>query len=452
MSYSPLSGSRFSGNQIVNAVIAKASLAFLLAASAVHCTAQMPPGSKDDGGKKQFYAARDRLQAIRNASIFRPGPAGEADIEQGPPQEAKQLQLHFNDKVICEFETPGSQMSGKTAKFGCRIARIEGADGQVQTISDQIKEEEPVKVKFGADNNEVYAEVAASRLLWALGFYTDAWYAVRVECRNCPTDPVSGKGARETRIFDPAIVVRKFKGHKMYENGKKDQGWSWRELEQVNGRPTYERDALELLGAFLVHSDNKPPQQRLVCGDVKLDKSTTPVTTTCASSMMVVQDVGATFGGGGLFTGNDSAKVNLEKWSGNKLWKVAGVAGSARQCQARLNKSLTAKDGLGNPVIGEEGRRFLGGLMCQLSDPQIADLFRVARIAQMPRYHEAGGAFKPGLNENSIVRQWVDAFKSKREDLAAGRCEWKTQPSDLKVIDNPASLPNVPNYCSAHLF
>jgi hypothetical protein len=424
----------------------------LFASLAGQSLAQAPQGS-DEKSEKKFYTAKDRLQAIRNASIYSPKPAGEADIKQGPPQDKDELQLHLDDKVICDFATPGSQMGGKTAKFGCKITRIESADGQVQTVNDQTKEEEPVKVKFGSDDNEVYAEVAASRLLWALGFYTDAWYPVRVECHNCPENPESGNGAKGTRTFDPAIIARKFKGHKMYEVGKNDQGWSWKELELVNGRPTYERDALELVAAFIVHSDNKPPQQRLACSGIKLDESTHPITTTCSSSMMVVQDVGATFGGGGSFTSNDSAKVNLDKWSGNKLWKTVGTAGpNAPQCQARLNKSLTAKDGLGDPMISEEGRRFLAGLMCQLSDSQIADLFRVARIAQMPRYHDSNGAFKSGLNENSIIQQWVDVFKKKREDLVAGRCKWKAQPAELKLVDNPANLTTVPNFCSSRPF
>jgi hypothetical protein len=239
----------------------------------------------------------------------------------------------------------------------------------------------------------------------------------------------------------------------MYEVGKEDEGWSWKELAQANARPTYERDGLALLGAFLVHSDNKPPQQRLVCDHVKVDQSTKPFTTTCEDSKMIVQDVGATFGSGGLFTSNDGAKMNLENWSGNDLWKKVGKGGAdCPACQARLRKSLTAKDGLEDPMVSEEGRRFLAGLMCQLSDTQVADLFHVARVAQMPRYHNSDGSFKSGVTEDSVVKQWVDAFKKKREDMAAGRCQWKSKPADLKVVDNPAGLDTVPNFCTAHPF
>jgi hypothetical protein len=70
----------------------------------------------------------------------------------------------------------------------------------------------------------------------------------------------------------------------------------------------------------------------------------------------------------------------------------------------------------------------------------------------MPQYHNGDGSFKPGVDEASVVHQWVDAFKKKREDLAKARCEWKEKPADLAAIDNPMALPAVPNLCSAKPF
>ena len=58
--------------------------------------------------------------------------------------------------------------SGKTPKFTCLMGGDE------------------LKVKYGRDNGEIYAEVAASRLLWALGFGADRVYPVRVICTGCP--------------------------------------------------------------------------------------------------------------------------------------------------------------------------------------------------------------------------------------------------------------------------
>ena len=171
---------------------------------------------------------------------------------------------------------------------------------------------------------------------------------------------------------------------------------------------------------------------------------------------MIVQDVGATFGGCGEFTSNSGAKMNLHEWSGKKLWKKTGKPGMSEAdcpvCQAQLSKSLTAKDGLGDPTISEEGRRFLAGLMCQLTDTQIENLFKVAHVASKPEYHNSDGSFKQGLDEATILKLWVDAFKAKREDLASGRCRWKNKPTDLAAIDNPMGLATVPNNCTAQPF
>ena len=413
--------------------------------------AQAASGDDSDKVRKVFYSAKDRLNAMHSASLFQPKAVSEADIMAGPKQEKKQFQLHYNDKVICDFATPGTKMGGKTPKFACKITRVESTDGSIQNLSAEM-DEEPVKVKFGADDNEVYAEIVATRLMWALGYYSDSWFPVRVECHNCPENPISGSGAAGTRTFDPATIVRKYPGHKMYEDGKEEEGWSWKELDTANGRPAYERDGLKLLAAFMQHSDNKPPQQRLICDKVHVDDKTQPFTTTCKNSIMLVQDVGATFGGGGWFTSNRSAKMNLQIWSGKKLWSKAGTDGGPRKCQAALRKSLTAHDGLSNPEISEDGRRFDAGLMCQLTDRQIEDLFRASRAASMPEYHNHDGSFKAGIDENSVIQKWVQALKQKREELAKARCEWKEKPADLTAIDNPAGLTTVPNYCSAKPF
>lgn len=438
----------------LSAIVWAASL-FLIAfgsLSAQRLQAQDDQAKPEDQKiKKAFYTSKDRLAAMHSAALYVPRAVADADIIEGPEQNKHQFQLHYNDKVICDFTTPGSKMGGKTPKFECKITSVVSADGKVQTLTPDM-DEEPVKVKFGGEDNEVFAEIVATRLMWALGYYADSWFPVHVECHNCPENPVSGSGSPATRTYVPANIVRKFPWHKMTESGKDEEGWSWKELDTANGRPTYERDGLKLLAAFMQHSDNKPPQQRVTCHKVEIDSKTNPPSVTCDKSVMLVQDVGATFGGGGLFTSNSSAKMNLKVWSDKKLWDSAGTDSSPKQCQASLRKSLTATDGLNDPKISEEGRRFDAGLMCQLSDKQIEDLFKAARVAEMPEYHNKDGSFKTGVDEASVTKQWVAAFKQKREDLAKARCEWKEKPADLAAVDNPMSLATVPNFCSAKPF
>jgi len=408
--------------------------------------------SDDQKVKKAFYTSKARLNAMHSAALFVPTQVSEVDISEGPPQEKHLFRLHYDDKVICDFATPGNKMGGKTPKFGCKITAVESADGQKQTLTPDIDETEPVKVKFGGGDNEVFAEIVATRLMWALGYYADAWFPVHVECHGCPANPVSGSGTPEVRMYALANIVRKFSWRKMTENGKDDEGWSWKELDTANGRPVYERDGLKLLAAFMQHSDNKPPQQRLTCHKVDVNSKTQPPATTCDKSVMLVQDVGATFGGGGWFTSNSSAKMNIDIWSGKRLWSKAGTESAPQACRAILRKSLAAKDGLSDPAISEDGRRFDAGLMCQLSDRQIEALFKLSRAAEMPKYHNSDGSFKSGVDEASVLQQWVTAFKKKREELAQARCEWKEKPADLSAIENPMSLPTVLNYCSSKPF
>ena len=107
-------------------------------------------------------------------------------------------------------------MSGRSPKFTLRASAA--------TIE--------VKVKYGKTNGEVYAEVAATRLLWALGFGADHMYPVRVICRGCPADLEGAPTAnRRQALFDPAAIERKMKGTELEWDDT--VGWSWSELDLV---------------------------------------------------------------------------------------------------------------------------------------------------------------------------------------------------------------------------
>ena len=58
---------------------------------------------------------------------------------------------------------PEKPLTGNTPKFPC-----------------EVRPDDVVKVKYGEKNGEVYAEIAASRLFWALGFKVDRMYPARV--------------------------------------------------------------------------------------------------------------------------------------------------------------------------------------------------------------------------------------------------------------------------------
>jgi hypothetical protein len=186
------------------------------------------------------------------------------------------------------------------------------------------------------------------------------------------------------------------------------RGWSWSELDLVNadagGAPREQREALKLLAVFLQHTDNKPANQRILCMDSKPIDSGTG----CGHPFLLLNDVGLTFGRATRLNGNEKSSVNLEAWRRTPVWK------HDRTCVGNLPKSLTGT--LDNPVISEEGRRFLADLLSQLSDRQIHQLFEAARVQL--RLRAPGDAFS-GF---STIDEWADAFKEKRSQISDRRC------------------------------
>lgn len=326
---------------------------------------------------------RLRVDAIRRAEVWRPTNVASLDLERGP-EGTGSFAPHAS--VPCVYVD--KKMSGRSPKFTCAI-----------------RPKDEVKVKYGRTNGEVYAEVAATRLLWALGFGADSMYPVRVICRGCPRDlqkeaTVTGRQV----VFDPAAIERKMKGTELEWDDT--VGWSWSELDLVNeaAAPTQraQRDALKLLAALLQHSDSKSQQQRLVC----LDEPSRKKPTTCARPFMMINDLGLTFGHSNVFNRNSQGSANFEKWSEERVWR------KPETCEANLAGSLTGT--LKNPVISEAGRSFLADLLVQLTDQQLTDLFRVARLPARAR-----AADQP---EGDSVREWVAAFKAKRHDVVNHRC------------------------------
>jgi len=328
--------------------------------------------------------AADRTAVISRSQVWTPTDIPSMDLKAGPQGDGA---FAFHETVSCDYVD--KKLPGHSAKFECMIG---GHD--------------KVKVKYGGTNGEVYGEVLATRLLWALGFGADRMYPVNVICRGCPEEFGGMFRSRREFRFDPAVIERKMAGKEWPHDDAR--GWSWSELDLVNaaagGAPREQRDALKLLAVFVQHTDNKPTNQRILCMDSKpIDSGTT-----CGHPFLLLNDVGLTFGRATRLNGDEKSSVNLEAWRRTPVWK------DDRACVGHLPKSLTGT--LDNPVISEEGRRFLADLLSQLSDRQIHELFEAARVRL--RLRSPGDAFS-GF---STIDEWVDAFKEKRSQISDRRC------------------------------
>jgi hypothetical protein len=284
--------------------------------------------------------------------------------------------------VDCRFLF--TDVSGTTPKFDCELT-----DGQ------------RVKVKYGR-TPEISGEIAATRLLRALGFGADeVRLASRVRCYGCPVSPfysrLLAKGTHldallrrttnyaEFRDYEWTAVEEKLEGAPIEAGG--EEGWAFFELNQIDpargGAAPHEVDALRLMAVFLVHWDNKPRNQRLVClSPVGPDER-------CRRPLVMLQDVGATFG---------PRKVNLSAWRDTAIWM------DPEGCRVSM-KSLP-HDGatFGEVTISERGRRLLADRLVKLSPEHVRTLFLEANF--------------PG-----DVEEWESAFRRKVKEIAGRTCE-----------------------------
>lgn len=328
-------------------------------------------------------APDSRSSTIARAALWNATNVAAMNLKDGPRAAGA-----FPFRALVECNYLDKKLGGDSPKFACVI----GSDDEV-------------KVKFGGNNGEVFGEVLATRLLWALGFGADRMYPVNVICHGCP-EALGGiaRPGNDSR-FDPAVIERRMEGTEWPRGGK--QGWSWEELDRIDpesrGAPRSHRDALKLLAVFLQHTDSKPEQQRILC------LGTAPgARDSCGNPFLMLSDVGLTFGRANRTNSNDTGSVNLLAWHRTPVWRDDAT------CEGNLPRSLTGT--LNNPVISEEGRSFLANLLVQLSDRQLHDLFEVARVELRLR---APGTVSSGF---ATIDEWVSAFKEKRSQIVERRC------------------------------
>ena len=179
------------------------------------------------------------------------------------------------------------------------------------------------------------------------------------------------------------VIIERARGGRRIE-ARKIVGWTWGELARIDasagGASRAEVDALRLMAVFLAHWDNKPPNQRMVCTDDPHGESDNAQ---CAKPLLMLQDVGATFG---------PTKMKINKWRETPIW------GDAASC--RIDFSMMPYHGAGFPSlsISEGGRALLAERLKRLSEKQIGDLFTAARF--------------PNPSE------WVKAFQEKVAAIA----------------------------------
>jgi hypothetical protein len=364
----------------------------------------VPRPRHDDGLKVPARREKEvRDEALVRARLWRrpDRPIAEADLRRNPdgPRD-----LSVGDHAVCKFLPKVA--SGSTPKFFCVFE-----DGEV------------LKVKYGGDP-EIQTEVAATRLLHALGAGADHVYLVKkLRCFGCPADPqamssclsspsdlvrsrceprygqATADGAFAVRVrygsfrdFGPVSVERRLEGQELRVGDR--EGWGWDELDRQpgsGGASRAERDALRLLAVFLNNWDNRPDNQRLLC----LPGGASGPDTPCPRPFAYMDDPGSTFGG--VKGAHAARKLDLPGWRQTRVWK------DPETCRVDLESPRLHRATLGEAVISESGRRLLAERLGRLTKRQIRDLFEGSGFADA----------SPASPASRDVDAWVTAFQDK---------------------------------------
>ena len=348
----------------------------------------LPPGSHqhqtaDSVPSVPSIAARLRDDALARARTVVHDASRDALINE--PHDPKGVLTR--DEVSCTFvpHAPG----GTSLKFDCALD-----DGEI------------IRVKYG-HQPEIHAEVAATRLLTALGYAADHVYMVRrVRCRGCPMNPFVTMALRDAfgepetdadhvtdgshRDFEWVSVERKFDAASIEDETR--QGWAWWELKNVDARRV-DLDALRLIAVFLAHWDNKADNQRLVCMDQSSGEGQA-----CGDPVLMIQDVGTTFG---------PTKVNLSQWRHMPIW--ADRATCTVSMHAMPYRGATFADAR----ISDAARIRVGTQLSSFSD---ADLRKWFADARFPQFYES-------TDDRKDLDAWVAAYRDRvGQILNAGPC------------------------------
>ena len=320
-----------------------------------------------------------REEALRHARS-RLGDADHRALIAPPVDSTGALTV---DSVECEFIPRAA--GGTSFKFDCALA-----DGEV------------IRVKYGHEP-EIHAEVAATRLLAALGYASDHVYLVpHLRCHGCPANPfiamlvLDAIGASSPRApgyadFQWVAVERKFEAPAIEDDSHK--GWAWWELKYL-AAPREEIDALRLLAVFLAHWDNKADNQRLVC----MDGDTYDAATPCRDPLVMIHDLGSTFG---------PLKVNLSQWRERAVWSDRST------CTVSMRALPYGGGTFTDARINENARVRIGRELARFTDDELRSWFAAARF---PQYYAA-------TDDGKDMAAWLQAYHHRvSQILTAGPC------------------------------
>jgi hypothetical protein len=228
------------------------------------------------------------------------------------------------------------------------------------------------KIKLGP---EAKPEVAATRLVWAVGYFTNEDYFLpEVRVLDLPAELHRGK-----KLFTPDGTVRDVRFKREGKDEAKGGPWKWKRDPFTGGR---EFNGLRVLMALINNWDVKDVNNSIY---QKEDEASGNL-----EEIYMVTDLGASFGTPGFVRG-DRARGYLQSYSHSKfIIKTTGdyvsFATPARPALAVLVNPFDYMYRMRLRWVGRKiprsDAKWIGSILARLSPDQVREAFRAAGYSQ----------------------------------------------------------------------
>jgi len=412
-----------------------------------------------------------KLPCVRAAGIMLDQPTlTAAQLQNGPdfdpanPEKSRSGYFTADDTISCYFRPhyAFAKVPGDSMKFQCWHMTADGAfytqKGETTRVNDvkvvierdkggdkkaslyprdddknaheikadhfKIKYLKPPYPQHDPRFNEVFTTVAASRIMWVLGFPTDnAYPAGSASCIGCTDDPFGKKLAdNKASLKDPPVIFKVVSAERELPwdeiNPEDDETWSWTDAAKFYSDAEWTRQQRVEYDAYrlalgLIHYHNALPQQnRIDCAE--WEKGAPGQSKTCLKPVIFVHDLGSTFGKkrSGLDLFGTNPRGNF------KAWQPQTVFVKPESCELRATL-------LGDSRVLKAAQDLMIRRVARLDHDTVKSIFRVARFnmmdqEQVQRLRSSGAA---NVDE-AALDEWTNVFLSRVQEIrAATNCK-----------------------------
>jgi hypothetical protein len=416
-----------------------------------------------DGMKKE-----QKVPCVRASSILLPQPrltpaqlANGPDFDPAEPDKTRFAYFTGADNISCYFRPhyAFARVKGNSLKFQCwhmtsdgrffsrkgeslaiddvKVVIESGKDGEKSaslfavtdtTNAHEIKADR-VKVKYllppGPNHNprfnEVFTEIAATNIMWLLGFPSDHVYpAASASCIGCSDDPFRNNlETNKASLKDAPVVFKLVSAERDAPwdliDPAGDETWSWRDTNRfyADGEWTRQQrteyDAYRLALGLFHYFNGLDQQNRLACAEWQPESPGHPKL--CGQPIIFVHDLGSTFG---------KARGALNLFGTNprgsfSAWQAQTVFSNPQACELRATLG-------GDKRVLKEAQDLMIQRLAVLDAETVKSIFKLARFQdmdqeQLRRLHDSGSQDV----ENAALDEWTGTFLKRIDEIRSAQ-------------------------------